>query len=726
MVCKSGLYAGENGKIEMYNITVKNCGNSGLMTNMGDIIMYSGTVTDNASASDIGGGVRIRGGSFTLYGGIISKNRADKQGGGVSIEDNGSFTMHGGTIKENLSNSLGGGVSVYVGSFVMRGGTITDNKTFLQGGGVYLFDGSFDMYDGTISNNIAKYSWGGGIYSENAELSISGGTIKDNNAKDYGGGIFITTASTVEISGAPVITDNTVGESPDKIKSNIHLQHNGSTQAILKIGTMTEGAKVGITLYEEGVFSEGGTTQMQYFFSDSNAWQMTIDGENLRMSKIFVKVGTVKLADGSYTKNGSSTAFGTPTGTGYAYLKDGVLTLNNFTYSASDEVTAITSDYRIRIEVVGENTLSSTNKATITFLNYGCEIFGDGTLKLTSASGNGLTSYSNKHDGMQTVIRDITLNIDASGNGIAAGDLVIENATVNIKAGSTGIASSSKFTGSAINIDAAGFGISGSNGYSFDDCVVYIKSGSTALTTNANGKIHIGSGKYILNSDNTNGAIYITDATLTLPTSISQWRTDPNGKYSVSVFEYNKEQYIEINTAYLDELIEGFNKELDNLEAKNTELTEALDAAIADIAAKNAELDAKDASLDAKNAELDAKNAELDAKDGELAAKDGELIAKDNELASAIAAASLRADADKAAFEGANAELAKQNAELAKQNTELDGRLEATKAELNETISAGDNAKANATAAYVLLAVVGVIALAGNAGWIIPLIKKKD
>ncbi len=119
-----------------------------------------------------------------------------------------------------------------------------------------------------------------------------------------------------------------------------------------------------------------------------------------------------------------------------------------------------------------------------------------------------------------------------------------------------------------------------------------------------------------------------------------------------------------------------------------------------------------DGKLNDAIAEYGQAMAELEGEKVALEAKDSELASKNAELEAALVAANTKADADRAALEDANAALS--------------GQLEAAKAELNESITAGDNAKASATVAYALLAAVGVIALAGNAGWIIPMIKKKD
>ncbi len=75
--------------------------------------------------------------------------------------------------------------------------------------------------------------------------------------------------------------------------------------------------------------------------------------------KLRVQVGQVELEDGEYTTNGMSKIAGEPTGTGYAYFKDGVLTLNNFTYSGGGyNLSAIYYNHALTIKVEGENNIT--------------------------------------------------------------------------------------------------------------------------------------------------------------------------------------------------------------------------------------------------------------------------------------------------------------------------------------------------------------------------------
>ncbi len=228
-ITKSGLYAEGTGMIHFFGGTVADGGNAGVMTRSGGTIkMYGGEISGN-TRNNPGGGVSLQGGAFHLYGGSIICNDATR-GGGVAVEKGAAFHMLGGTISQNRCTTYGGGVYVANG-------------------------GSFEMQGGTITGNITKM-----------------------NSGSYGGGVFLEVGGDVTLSGKPVITGNTSRGAAN----NLHLQYDVS-QATVTVGELTQGANIGVSMYEYGVFSQGGADSFRYFTSDSPDHAVAVDGENLKI-----------------------------------------------------------------------------------------------------------------------------------------------------------------------------------------------------------------------------------------------------------------------------------------------------------------------------------------------------------------------------------------------------------------------------------------------------------
>ncbi len=78
--------------------------------------MSDGTISNNKGTSDEdinGGGVSVNG-TFTMTGGAITGNEASLRGGGVYFASAAPFTMSGGTISDNTTtNDSGGGCAMW-------------------------------------------------------------------------------------------------------------------------------------------------------------------------------------------------------------------------------------------------------------------------------------------------------------------------------------------------------------------------------------------------------------------------------------------------------------------------------------------------------------------------------------------------------------------------------------------------------------------------------------
>lgn len=153
---------------------------------------------------------------------------------------NAVFNMYGGILTENKAVGAGGAVSAQgTGTFNLYGGEISGNEAVENGGAFYVDGAAVNVYGGKIANNTAG-GIGGGIYAKGeAAITLAGGEISGNSAAQAGGMYVAGKCLPVVVEGAPVITDNTAAG----VASNLHL----SSDRVMTLGTLTEGAKVGIT-----------------------------------------------------------------------------------------------------------------------------------------------------------------------------------------------------------------------------------------------------------------------------------------------------------------------------------------------------------------------------------------------------------------------------------------------------------------------------------------------
>ncbi len=199
---------------------------------------------------------------------------------GLYVEGTGVINLFGGNVADGGNSGV---VTRDGGTFNMYGGEISGNVRSDYGGGVRLEGGTFNMYGGVIKNNTAGERGGGVYVSDSATFNMRGGTIIENTAgtssNSYGGGVFVFYGGEMTVSGASVIT----GNNAQSTESNLHLQYYQDTQAVVNVGELTEGADIGISMYEYGVFSTGGSDNFEYFTSDNPDYVLSLDGENLKL-----------------------------------------------------------------------------------------------------------------------------------------------------------------------------------------------------------------------------------------------------------------------------------------------------------------------------------------------------------------------------------------------------------------------------------------------------------
>ncbi|MBQ6346128.1 MAG: InlB B-repeat-containing protein, partial [Clostridia bacterium] len=206
----------------------------------------------------------------TEYGEVINVS------GSLTIQD--SSTAGNGKITGGRNFFAGSGVIVS-GHLVMKSGSIADNGVEGNaGGGVYVHGNGavFEMSGGIIENNVGLR--GSGVFiSEGGSFTMTGGVIR-NNASDCGAVFLGYDGKAFNLSGKPVITGNTMAASDEA--SNVYL-YTGMTLTVT--GKLDEGARVGVTMMDPGVFTAGydahnpDTVPDVFFASDMESYAVDYD-----------------------------------------------------------------------------------------------------------------------------------------------------------------------------------------------------------------------------------------------------------------------------------------------------------------------------------------------------------------------------------------------------------------------------------------------------------------
>lgn len=194
----------------------------------------------------VGRTVMINSGEVNLNIGEFNwtNNNSKGYGAGAFLVDGGTFTFDGTTgviCGQNNNLNRGGGVMAYNGTAIMKGGKISGCSAAI-GPAVYCcYGGTFEMQGGEISGNSG---WGAVVLQ--SYFRMSGGKITGNTdcAIQVWGG------SNLYLSGNPVISGN---KNANGDECNISL----GDGIITVEGAFTDGASVGVTKPNGGVFTTG-------------------------------------------------------------------------------------------------------------------------------------------------------------------------------------------------------------------------------------------------------------------------------------------------------------------------------------------------------------------------------------------------------------------------------------------------------------------------------------
>lgn len=308
-------------------------------------------------------------------------------------------------------------------------------------------------------------------------------------------------------------------------------------------------------------------------------------GEDVETSPILgasstaeVWVGGVSMANNTYLANGETKTQTTkPEEGGYAYLKDGVLTLDNYQYTGTGycdlegDYIGIYTKGATNIVLIGENGISiDTNMGDDAlyigiYCNGNTVICGEGSVEIEAEFGI-LSGVG------ELCIKDCDISIDAtsdSGHGIFVSEqnYIEENAKVTINAGGHGIfvcfgMLTVKNSENVVTKGEDGEGYAAYGDIRFEDSI--ITGGSIARANYGSGSL------YILNStfettDNvsSNQTIYIDNSDVTALTLKGSYVNVADSNVTITTTEWTNSM-----SGYVAEGIEATN----GIEARNSEL----------------------------------------------------------------------------------------------------------------------------------------------------------
>ena len=361
----------------------------------GTLIVEGGSFTGGLTAvGSSAGTTTIKGGSFTgakwanIYyqGGTIDLSAMGDNAAGMTIR----FQVIA-SVEDAFTLGDGQAIVDRYGNVVTSVTSMTDNYTV-----VAAVEISFDANGGSGSMDSVS------ILSGNYTLPECGFTAPEGKKfvgwTDVTGTDWYSPGSSMEITGDTILYAFWV----DIV--TISLDANGGT------GTMDPIEGVGYIQLPECNF----TAPAGMAFA---GWSDSADGEvmwsagdewffeaNVTLYAVWepdsVFVGGVELPGGMYLPAGSTVPTATKPQGGYAYYKDGVLTLNNYTYEGEGYIYYDDGEYYYAAAIYASKSLSVTLK-------------GENSLTLTSESGDGISVESDL-----TIDGTGSLSITSTENGI--------------------------------------------------------------------------------------------------------------------------------------------------------------------------------------------------------------------------------------------------------------------------------------------------------------------
>ena len=365
------------GAVEITDGTVKiDAGDDGIYTFDYDVEITGGTVEIDASEDGIDSGVdvEITGGTVKIdadYEGIEADDNVKITGGTVEInaESDGIYAEFDAEISGNSAVEINAddyGIGVYGSMKISDNSTVEINA---DNCGIYAeFDA--EITGGTVKIDAYEY----GIYAWEY-VEISGNSAVEINADDYG----IDAYESMKISDNSAVKINAVGYGIYADQFNVEISDKSTVEIEAGSGIYARYGSIDIDPNLNILLPEGGTkedfasaTQVlitvaceheysdSYIYNDTHHWKKCTKNcssneypesfgtnyvehivdettgkcvcgyDSSRIADVYV--GGFGLDDGEYLSNGGGIGHEVPLG-GYAYYKDGTLTLNNYSYT---------------------------------------------------------------------------------------------------------------------------------------------------------------------------------------------------------------------------------------------------------------------------------------------------------------------------------------------------------------------------------------------------------
>ena len=234
-------------KVTIGDITVTNSGGEGITHSSSNTLIIDGTTITGFAHAGFAHAIQQNAGYLTIKNCNISNTNI-----GLYVNECTRCDVQGGVFESNNSNAI-----YYYnvsGTCTISGGTIK-NSISTGGPGIVIENSTCTISGVTITNCDA-----GGIgLTGTSTLNLSGGTITGN--KPFG--INVNSDSTLKIHGNPKVTGNTVSDGTSL--ANVII---GQGESIIIDGTLTSGARMGITTHSDDEPADIGTT---YTFANGYA-----------------------------------------------------------------------------------------------------------------------------------------------------------------------------------------------------------------------------------------------------------------------------------------------------------------------------------------------------------------------------------------------------------------------------------------------------------------------
>ncbi len=343
------------------------------------------------------------------------------------------FTMQGGTLLVEDTRS-----AISAGNVYIRGGRLTlyayedaiycDDDLTVLGGEIYIYSGDDGIYaDGDVMIR------GGSLYIAAADtgvlaynLTVGGGDITVHS-NGYGFDVYENTY---------IFDGHLWIRSYDCAIYTLYLEIGGKAE--LTLCSTDAPALLASDLEILGMEHDGYVGYFEpyktiLYANGDPAYEVELAPYEAENPAVYV--GGIRLTDGDYLASGSFVPTRVkPENGGYAYYKDGVLTLSGYTYEGDGYIDLIEvnsaliyTESDLEIVLVGENTLTAAKGA------YGVVATSYAGLTLSGEGSLSITAYEGIRASQITVLGG-TYEIDAEDDGIYADTLTVRGGSFRIAA----------------------------------------------------------------------------------------------------------------------------------------------------------------------------------------------------------------------------------------------------------------------------------------------------